>query len=57
MRVAVFTGSHSGPAAHAEAAAAFARDLATAGVGVVYGGGHVGLMGVVADAASRPAGR
>jgi uncharacterized protein (TIGR00730 family) len=51
MRVAVFTGSHSGPAAHAEAAAAFAGDLARAGVGIVYGGGNVGLMGVVADAA------
>ena len=51
MRVAVFTGSHAGPPSHAAAAAAFARDLADAGVGIVYGGGHVGLMGVVADAA------
>ncbi len=51
MRVAVFTGSHAGPAAHAEAAADFAADLARAGVGIVYGGGNVGLMGVVADAA------
>jgi uncharacterized protein (TIGR00730 family) len=51
VRVAVFTGSQSGPPSHAVAAAAFARDLAEAGVGIVYGGGHVGLMGVVADAA------
>ena len=51
MRIAVFTGSRSGPPAHAEAAAAFATGLAAAGVGIVYGGGHVGLMGVVADAA------
>ena len=51
MRVAVFTGSHAGPPAHAEAAARFAGDLAAAGVGIVYGGGKVGLMGVVADAA------
>ena len=51
MRIAVFTGSQAGPAAHRAAAAAFAGDLATAGVGIVYGGGHVGLMGVVADAA------
>ena len=51
MRVAVFTGSQSGPPAHREAAEAFASGLAQAGVGVVYGGGHVGLMGVVADAA------
>jgi uncharacterized protein (TIGR00730 family) len=51
MRIAVFTGSHAGPPAHQQAAAAFATDLARAGVGIVYGGGDVGLMGVVADAA------
>jgi uncharacterized protein (TIGR00730 family) len=51
VRVAVFTGSRTGPPAHAEAATAFATGLAAAGVGIVYGGGHVGLMGVVADAA------
>ncbi|MET0765355.1 MAG: TIGR00730 family Rossman fold protein, partial [Blastococcus sp.] len=51
MRVAVFTGSHAGPSSHADAAAAFATDLANAGVGIVYGGGHVGMMGVIADAA------
>jgi uncharacterized protein (TIGR00730 family) len=51
VRVAVFTGSQSGPPSHRAAAAEFATDLARAGVGVVYGGGRVGLMGVVADAA------
>ena len=51
MRIAVFTGSHAGPPSHQEAAARFATDLARAGVGIVYGGGDVGLMGVVADAA------
>ena len=51
MRIAVFTGSHAGPPSHAAATAAFARSLAEAGVGIVYGGGKVGLMGVVADAA------
>ena len=51
MRVAVYTGSQAGPPSHREAAAAFAAELARAGVGIVYGGGHVGLMGVVADAA------
>jgi uncharacterized protein (TIGR00730 family) len=51
VRVAVFTGSHAGPPSHEQAAAAFARDLAKAGVGIVYGGGRVGMMGVVADAA------
>jgi uncharacterized protein (TIGR00730 family) len=51
VRIAVFTGSHAGPSSHAAAASAFATDLATAGVGIVYGGGHVGMMGVIADAA------
>ncbi|HLM04625.1 MAG TPA: TIGR00730 family Rossman fold protein [Blastococcus sp.] len=51
MRIAVFTGSQSGPESHRAAAAAFATGLAEAGVGIVYGGGRVGLMGVVADAA------
>ncbi len=51
MRIAVFTGSQAGPPAHQQAAARFAGDLARAGVGIVYGGGRVGLMGVVADAA------
>jgi uncharacterized protein (TIGR00730 family) len=51
VRVAVFTGSQSGPPSHQEAAAGLAADLARAGVGIVYGGGHVGLMGIVADAA------
>ncbi len=56
MRVAVFTGSQSGPPSHRSAAATFAADLARAGVGIVYGGGHVGLMGVVADAALEAGG-
>ena len=51
MRIAVFTGSHAGPPAHVDAVAAFATDLARAGIGIVYGGGNVGLMGVLADAA------
>ncbi len=51
MRIAVFTGSQLGPESHRRAAAAFATDLARAGVGIVYGGGDVGLMGLVADAA------
>jgi uncharacterized protein (TIGR00730 family) len=51
VRIAVFTGSRPGPESHRRAAAELATGLAEAGVGVVYGGGHVGLMGVVADAA------
>ena len=49
MRIAVFTGSRLGPESHRRAAASFATDLARAGVGIVYGGGDVGLMGLVAD--------
>jgi hypothetical protein len=51
VRIAVFTGSQDGPPSHRAAAADFATELARAGVGIVYGGGRVGLMGVVADAA------
>ncbi|MEU8137279.1 TIGR00730 family Rossman fold protein [Streptodolium elevatio] len=52
MRVAVFAGSASGEGTRfREAAAELGRSLARAGVGVVFGGGHVGLMGAVADAA------
>jgi uncharacterized protein (TIGR00730 family) len=51
VRIAVFTGSHAGPPSHEAAAAAFATYLAESGVGIVYGGGKVGVMGVVADAA------
>lgn len=50
--VAVYCGSSSGhDPSHAELAVALGSGLAGAGLGVVYGGGHVGLMGVVADAA------
>ncbi len=38
-------------AAYAEAARSFGASAARRGVGVVYGGGRVGLMGAVADAA------
>jgi uncharacterized protein (TIGR00730 family) len=47
----VYCGSSMGrDPAHAEAAAAVGHLLATEGVRLVYGGGAVGLMGVVADA-------
>ena len=50
-RVAVFCGSNHGTdPAYAEAAAALGTTLAERGIGLVYGGGAVGLMGVVADA-------
>jgi predicted Rossmann-fold nucleotide-binding protein len=41
--------------AYAAAAAQLGRVLAQRGIGLVYGGGRVGLMGVLADAASPPA--
>jgi uncharacterized protein (TIGR00730 family) len=50
MRVAIFCGSSVTATLHDAAAAAFTRELVEAGHGVVYGGGRVGLMGVVADA-------
>lgn len=51
MRVCVFCGSRAGGRpVFAEQARAFGRLLAARGVGLVYGGGHVGLMGILADA-------
>jgi uncharacterized protein (TIGR00730 family) len=51
-RLAVYCGSAS-PAdpVYVEAARAVGHALATRGIGVVYGGGRLGLMGAVADAA------
>jgi hypothetical protein len=49
--VAVFCGSRTGTdPAHAAAAAALGHALAEAGITLVYGGGGVGLMGMVAEA-------
>lgn len=51
-RITVFTGSAAGARPeYAAAAEALGRELAARGIGVVYGGGKVGLMGTVADAA------
>jgi len=50
--VAVFCGSRFGhDPAYSGAAAALGTGLAAAGIRLVYGGGGVGLMGVIADAA------
>ena len=49
--VCVFCGSSNGvDPSHRETAARLGRTLAERGVGLVYGGGAVGLMGAVADA-------
>jgi len=50
QRVCVFCGSSPGAhPAYAEATAELARLLVADGIGVVYGGGKVGLMGVLGD--------
>lgn len=50
-KIAVFCGArHGARDSYAEAAGVFGRLLAQAGCGLVYGGGRVGLMGVVAQA-------
>lgn len=50
-RICVFCGSSPGQSpVYLEAARAVGRALAGRGLGLVYGGGSVGLMGAVADA-------
>ena len=49
-RICVFCGSNAGRRPeYADAARAMGRVLAERGLGLVYGGGKVGLMGIVAD--------
>lgn len=51
-RVCVYCGSsHGASPRYAEVARALGTTLAARGIGLVYGGGRVGLMGEVADAA------
>ncbi len=55
--ICVFCGSSPGTdPAHRGLAEEFGTALGEAGIGLVYGGGHVGLMGAVADAALRAGG-
>ena len=55
--ICVYCGSNNGARpVYAEHAAALGTRLAADGVVVVYGGGNVGLMGVVADAALEAGG-
>ncbi len=57
-RVCVFCGSATGARpAYRRAAARLGRALARRGLGLVYGGGSIGLMGVVADAALAAGGQ
>ena len=56
-RVAVFLGSSAGTRPEfARAAASLGHELATAGVGIIYGGASIGLMGALADAALQAGG-
>jgi uncharacterized protein (TIGR00730 family) len=51
-RICVFCGSSSGARpCYVSAAQTLARFLAANNIGIVYGGGNVGLMGALADAA------
>ncbi len=51
-RIVVYCGANVGNnPAYEQAAVTVGRTLAEQGIGLVYGGGGVGLMGVVADAA------
>jgi len=56
--VCVYCGSGPGTNPHfVEAAQAFGKTLAASGVGLVYGGGSIGLMGAVAAATLEHGGR
>jgi uncharacterized protein (TIGR00730 family) len=51
-RLCVFCGANAGhDPRYAQAAATLGRCIAQAGLGLVYGGASIGLMGAVADAA------
>jgi uncharacterized protein (TIGR00730 family) len=56
-RVCVYCGSSSGKnPIHREAAEHLGVLLVERGIGVVYGGGNIGLMGILADVALRAGG-
>ena len=57
MRLCVFCGSSPGARPeYAEATVELARLLAARGIGIVYGGASVGLMGLLADTAMEAGG-
>ena len=52
--IAVYCGANAGASpVYADAARAMGRALVARGLGLVYGGGHVGLMGIIADEVLR----
>ena len=57
LRLCVYCGSNFGTSpAFAQAATLLGTSMANRGIGVVFGGGSVGLMGTVADAAMAAGG-
>jgi uncharacterized protein (TIGR00730 family) len=57
-RICLYCGSSKGhDPRFAEAARSVGEHLARSGIGVVYGGGKIGLMGELADAALRAGGK
>src|SRR6185437_9768405 len=56
-RICIFCGSSVGARpVYTSAAAALAHCLAARGITIVYGGGNVGLMGILADTARAAGG-
>jgi uncharacterized protein (TIGR00730 family) len=56
-RICVFCGSSGGSRpAYAAAAEELGRELVRRNIGLVYGGGNVGLMGIIADAVLKVGG-
>jgi hypothetical protein len=50
-RLAVYCGSnHGADARYTDAARTLGKEMAERGIGLVYGGGRLGLMGAIADA-------
>jgi uncharacterized protein (TIGR00730 family) len=56
VRLAVFLGSSPGTERHRELVAELADALVARGIGIVYGGAQVGLMGLLADRAMAAGG-
>ena len=55
--IAFFCGSHSGhKTLYAEHTVKLGRILADAGISIIYGGGNIGLMGIVANTAMEAGG-
>jgi uncharacterized protein (TIGR00730 family) len=58
MALCIFCGSSPGASpAYSAAAASLGRAMARQGIPLIYGGGRIGLMGIVADAALAAGGK